>query len=503
MKRIDFLNLSLIIVIIYYLFKNKDIIEGNEGSGGTKCSDLEICRSYPYEYKSGNDILTQEQCLDGTTTCDDREKITRCCQNKNDVCQGNIDPTKDIICEDGSWPKVDSSNIPYECQGVDDKTENCWREGDKKLHQLTNEEKQTICCTSRNDFLLAEQFWGIPYLISKASKTYDDSKILRRDGATEDANDLLNNSLELLYEARKLDTSNRYSNIPELITNWGTESGHTLGSGMCLGNIDKTSDVDCPNNQSYVNKPYIKQGIDNEACCLVSGMCSGNTDGIGDITCPDGMTLKEGVVQGTTVPECCDRAITCRGNTNVNLNFNCPPPLIPIIDSNNKKASSKEECCRHPEDKDESELNHTSLNETISGTIVINADLIQNTGTEGSSKRRIFINNFQEDISNHINSLGKINISPRQVIINKIYRGSIIVDFKIIPDNITGVSITKEYFSFILSKEIPLIKIGHNTSGGVSNVKVISWYNLEYWPTWIWYVIVSVITFLIVIIIFV
>ncbi len=174
---------------------------------------------------------------------------------------------------------------------------------------------------------------------------------------------------------------------------------------MCLGNIDKTSDVDCPNDQSYVNKPYIKQGIDNEACCLVSGMCSGNTDGIGDITCPDGMTLKEGVVQGTTVPECCDREITCRGNTNVNLNFNCPPPLIPIIDSNNKKASSKEECCRHPEDKDESELNHTSLNETISGTIVINADLIQNTGTEGSSKRRIFINNFQEDISNHINSL--------------------------------------------------------------------------------------------------
>ena len=90
-----------------------------------------------------------------------------------------------------------------------------------------------------------------------------------------------------------------------------------------------------------------------------------------------------------------------------------------------------------------------------------------------------------------------------QIIINKIYRGSIVVDFKIIPDNITGVSITKEYFSFILSKEIPLVKIGHNTSGGVSNVKVISWYNLEYWPTWIWYVIISVITFLIVIIIFV
>ena len=75
---------------------------------------------------------------------------------------------------------------------------------------------------------------------------------------------LLNNSLELLYEARKLDTSNRYSNIPELITNWGTESGHTLGSGMCLGNIDKTSDVDCPNDQSYVNKPYIKHCINKK-----------------------------------------------------------------------------------------------------------------------------------------------------------------------------------------------------------------------------------------------
>ena len=53
MKRIDFINLFLIIVIIYYLFKNKDIIEGNEESGGTKCSHLETCRSYPYEYKSG------------------------------------------------------------------------------------------------------------------------------------------------------------------------------------------------------------------------------------------------------------------------------------------------------------------------------------------------------------------------------------------------------------------------------------------------------------------
>ena len=166
MKRIDFLNLFLIIIIIYYLLRGKDIVEGSDNSN--KCSNFDTCKEYPYEYKSGGDTLGQDQCLDGSVNCDENEKIIRCCQNKTDVCQGNIDSTKDIVCEDGSWPKVDSNNIPYECDGPDDETENCWREGGRSLSELTNEEQQNICCTSRNDFLLAEQFWGIPYLISKA-----------------------------------------------------------------------------------------------------------------------------------------------------------------------------------------------------------------------------------------------------------------------------------------------------------------------------------------------
>lgn len=500
MKRIDFLNLFLIIIIIYYLLRGKDIVEGSDNSN--KCSNFDTCKEYPYEYKSGGDTLGQDQCLDGSVNCDENEKIIRCCQNKTDVCQGNIDSTKDIVCEDGSWPKVDSNNIPYECDGSDDETENCWREGGRSLSELTNEEQQNICCTSRNDFLLAEQFWGIPYLISKASKSYDDSKILRNDGTIDEADELLNEALKMLHEAKELDTSGRYGNIPSLINDWGNESGFHLGSGMCIGNIDQTTDIECPNDQSYVDQPFIKTGSDTDTCCLVSGFCVGNTAGVGDISCPDGMTIKPGVVQGTTIEECCDREVTCRGNTNVNLNFNCPPPLIPVINSNTKKANTKEECCRHPEEKDETELEPTSMNETISGTVVINADLMQNAGAEGSSKRKIFINNFQEDISEYINNLNKLNLSPNQVIINKISRGSIIIDFKIIPDNITGISISKEYFSFIFNKEIPLPKIGHSISS-ISNVRVISWYNLEYWPPWAWYVVVSIITFLIVLIIFV
>ena len=109
MKRIDFLNLSLIIVIIYYLFKNKDIIEGNEESGGTKCSHLETCRSYPYEYKSGGDTLGQDQCLDGSVNCDENEKIIRCCQNKTEI-------SSDLITSTGTFNFTFLKQFPSDFQ---------------------------------------------------------------------------------------------------------------------------------------------------------------------------------------------------------------------------------------------------------------------------------------------------------------------------------------------------------------------------------------------------
>ena len=83
------------------------------------------------------------------------------------------------LCDDGSWPKVDSNSLPSECKGSGDDNPDCWMEGKPSLSELTHGKRQSICCTSRNDFMLAEQYWGIPYLISKASKKYDDSKLIR------------------------------------------------------------------------------------------------------------------------------------------------------------------------------------------------------------------------------------------------------------------------------------------------------------------------------------
>ena len=507
--------------ISYCLLRGNRIIEGVTGSdSGTSSSGTSVkcqappaqgsttpaepekevnCTRYPLEYK--DNFLEINQCVDGSYHCDDKEKELRCCNSRAEICQGNLDPSKDITCDDGSWPKVDSSNTPSPCRGLSNDHEDCWMHGKPQLSSLSHEKQQTICCTSRSDFLLAEKFWGIPYLISKASKKYDDSKLLRTSEMTEEADKSLHSALELLYEARKLDATRRYSNIPELIRDWGTESGHALGTGMCTGNIDKTEDIDCSvTNQVFVDRPFIQVGNAKEVCCVISGMCSGNTHSAEDITCPGGSVVK--TTQGTSVSECCEGRVTCRGNTNIHLNFNCPPPLVPIADATTKIANTTEECCRHPEDKTEAELRHVSKNKTISGTLIINADLLSVAGLKSSSKRALFINNFKKDITNHINSSDKINILPSQVIINKIYKGSIVIEFKIIPDTITGVSITKEYFSYLFSKETLLPTIGNSTAGGITNVKIITWDNIEYWPGWIWYVIVSVLSFIIALVIF-
>ena len=531
MKRIDILNLFLITFILYYLINGK-VIEGNDPNEGTDPSGTDSsgtdssgtdssgtsstgvkcqgntdtmkdvgCSGYPLEYK--NNVLTLNQCLDGTFTCEEEEKKMQCCTHRTETCQGNLDPSNDIICDDGSWPKVDSSKLPSECQGSGDDNPDCWMDGKPSLSELPHDKRQSICCTSRNDFILAEQYWGIPYLISKASKKYDDSKLIRANNLTEDADKLLNEALEILYEARGLDTVNRYTTIPELIRDWGTEAGYPLGSGMCNGNIDKTEDVDClVTNQVFVDNPFIQVGNSKEVCCKVSGLCSGNTNSAEDITCPEEMTLIPNE-EGNSIAECCKGAIKCRGNPNINLNFKCPLPLIPVINSEEIVGSTKEKCCRHPDDKSEAELSHVSENETISGTLIINADFLSIAGLDGSGKRKIFTNNFKKDISNHINSKDKITISPEQIIINKVYKGSIIIDFQIIPDKGTSISITKEYFSYLLSEELLLPNIGYSTAGGVTNVKIVSWYNIEHWPNWVWYFMVGLITFLISLIILV
>ena len=265
---------------------------------------------------------------------------------------------------------------------------------------------------------------------------------------------------------------------------------------MCRGNILRTEDISCIEaDKEFIDNAFIMKGDSLLECCVNSGLCSGNTNPTEDFDCPENTRVKEDTI-GNTSGVCCETNVTCRGNANINLNFNCPPPMIPVIDANNTFGNTKEECCRYPDDKHITELTLVSENETISGTLIINGDLYETTGLEGSSKRIIFENNFKKDVSNILNKEDKVNILPEQIIIKNIYSGSLIVDFQVIPHN-TGVSITKEYFSYLLSEKIFLPELKLYTASGVTNVKITSWYNIDYWPQWIWYLIIIIITFLI------
>lgn len=513
MDKIKLYNLFLIVFITYYSLKiilEKKIIEGVDSttrqSDGTSTTDFKClgnqdpekdvnCTNHPFSYKTNS--LTIKQCSDGTTSCVDSIKSRRCCDRVTDTCQGNIDQTKDVVCEDNSWPKVNAAEIPLACQGTNDDDPYCWETGKTPLSQLTTTEKQSICCTSRNDFVVAEQFWGIPYLINKASKKYDDSKIIRPTN-DERGDVLLNEALELLHEAKSLDdtTNPRYNTtITELILDWATETNKSLGNGMCRGNIDSTKDISCiAINKSPISKAFITTGDSHQVCCDASGLCSGNTNSAEDVTCPDSMTVKGGL--GNTVEDCCEDKVTCSGNANVDLNFRCPPPLIPVINSETIYENTQEKCCRHPEDKDITEMTIVSEGETIYGTLIINADFFDNAGRKDTAKRVLFENNFKKDIVKVLNVEEKVNILPEQIVIEKIYDGSIVIDFKVIP-HATGISITKEYFSYLLSNKVFLETIGKYTAGGVTNVSIMSWNNIDNWPPWIWNVIIGVVTFLI------
>jgi len=501
----DFLNLFLIFFIFYYLLtivSTKNIIEGQDNSSimcrgniGLPESDLNECLQYPYTWKST--AGTTKQCIDGTDTCSEESKIDRCCSAITELCQGNIDSSKDVVCDDGSWPKVNSAEIPYECMGSISDDPHCWSHDKPLLSERDYNERQLICCTEREDAELAEQFWGIPYLINKGSKLYDDSKIIRSTDPDQ-ADTLLNDALEKLNEARNIDDSEypRYGTIMELISDWGDESGKGLGSGMCRGNIDRVTDFQCiEEDREYINEEFIKEGTTRLECCVTSGLCSGNTEPSEDFNCPENTRNKDDVY-GSTKEECCEDDVTCRGNTNINLNFNCPPPMVPIKDSNSVFGNTQEDCCRFPDDKHITELILVSENETIYGTLIINGDIYESAGLEGSSKRIMFESNFKKDISNILSKEGKVNILPEQIIIDDIYTGSIIIDFQVIPHN-TGISITKEYFAYLLSEKIYLPELRLYTASGVTNVGVISWYNIDDWPQWIWYVIIIIITFLI------
>lgn len=463
---------------------------------GNQTSSDDFNCDYPYIHKTN--ATTTNQCIDGTKTgCNNQSKISRCCEPKTIMCQGNIDPDNDVICDEGSWPKVNSAELPYECTGNIDDDENCWSQGKESLDELSHQDQQDICCIGRPLFEIAEKFWGIPYLINKASKKYDDSKLIRERNEIE-ADKLLNEALGYLNDARDIDDEDmpQYGTIMELIRDWGRETNKTLGNGMCRGNIDRSTDYPCVEaDKEFVENAYLISGDSSNDCCVITGMCSGNTSPSENIECPENTSVKQNT-KGSSIELCCEDNVKCRGNTNINLNYRCPPPMIPIKDADTTFGNSQDICCRYPDDKHPTELIMVSENETISGTLIINGDIFDSAGLEDSSKRIIFENNFKKDISNILNKEENISILPEQIIIDEIYSGSIIVDFHIVPHD-TGISITKDYFTYLLSEKLYLEELKLHTASGVTNVQITSWNNIDYWPEWIWYVIIAVITFLI------
>ena len=523
----DIICIFLIIFIFYYLLSiisKKYIIEGNDNTTPSSTPDImcygnsssavpaskdfDTCTEWPFIYK--NHASNIKQCLDGSENCSEETKIRNCCDQRAQMCQGNIDPRfSDWTCVgEDDIPKIDATKLPRKCD--ENNTEDCFEEGrpgglvrglegcsdnreNCNLSDLPDDtQRQKICCTNYALYTVAETIWGRPHLISAANIKYNDLKKIKETNP-EQVDPLLNEALDYLYQARKL--SNDERSIIEMINDWKEELQMDIGTGMCRGNINLGEDFPCLElEKEYISDSFIKKGNTSEECCTISGMCSGNTDSNENIECPENTTV-DITKKGNTIEECCISNRKCRGNENINLNFNCPKPMIPIVGANNTYGNTKEICCRFPEDLHESEILAISEDETINATIIFNGDILESAGEEESTKRILFERNFKKDLVDILNKEGKVNILTEQIYINKIYDGSIIIDFEIIPHP-SGISISKEYFLTLLSEKIYFPSLELYTNSGVSNVNIISWYNIKHWPQWIWYIIIAIITFL-------
>ena len=133
-KNYDIINILLIFFIFYYLLsiiseKYKKLIEGNdnsvtssdlmcEGNQSDKYGpedDFNRCSSWPFKFKTQS--RTTKQCIDGTGNCSQKTKINSCCDQRAEMCQGNIDPKfNDWTCTgDNNIPKIDATELPRLC----------------------------------------------------------------------------------------------------------------------------------------------------------------------------------------------------------------------------------------------------------------------------------------------------------------------------------------------------------------------------------------------------
>ncbi len=521
----DIINIFLIIFIFYYLLlviskKYKTI----EGIGGNQimCSgnedpslDYNRCSDWPFTFKS--QAGSTKQCIDGTANCSEEIKLLSCCNQRAEMCQGNIDPRfSDWRCRgNNNIPKIDATELPKLCD--ENNTTDCWEQGLRgglpigldgcqggerpcNLSDLPlDEQRQNICCTNYDLYSVAETIWGRPHLISAANLNFSDYKEIK-DVDPIEAEKILNDALDYLHQARLLSDDDR--SIVETINDWGREIQMDLGINKCQGNINPEDDYPCNDlGKEYITNSFLKNGFTSEECCKISGMCTNNTNEIENVECPENTSVIQDK-KGNTIEECCEANIKCSGNENINLNYRCPDPMILKFDSNEIYGNTKEDCCRYPEEKSYIEIDPISENETISATIIFNGDILLSVGEKLSDKYFDFIIKFRKDLVDIINEDERINILEEQIIVNDIYSGSIIVDFDIIPHEFTGISISKEYllYKFNEDKYFPTLEL--LTSGGISNVKITSWYNINYWPNWIWYVITSIITVLITLVLF-
>lgn len=532
----DILSIFLLIFIFYYLLfiisEKYKIIEGQDnsdtGSGDIMCYgngevnnrspslDFNRCSEWPFEFKS--QASTTKQCLDGTTNCSEENKINNCCNQRAEMCQGNIKQNyNDWTCRgDSDIPKIDATELPRLCD--ENNTTDCWNselrrgvpiglegcesdDGTCNLSNLPNDElRQNICCTNYALYKVAETVWGRPHLLSAANLKFNDFKSIK-DVNPSDAEISLNEALDYLYQARQLSDNDR--SIIETINDWSKEIQRPLGEEVCRGNINPIHDFPCEGlNKDFVSDSFIKKGSTSEECCINTGLCTGNTNSNEDVECPENTTVIEGK-EGNNIEECCEADVKCTGNTNINQNYICPEPMIPKINSNEIYGTTKEECCRFADEKSYFEIDPVSENVTIYGTIIFNGDIFLSVGDKNSVKYINFINNFKKDIVKIINEDKKVIILENQVIVDRVYSGSVIVDFKIIPDQLTGISVSKDYFTYLLREEQYFSNIQLHSTGGLTNVKIVSWYNINLWPQWIWYFITTIITVLITIVIFV
>ena len=651
---------------------------------GNQKLDLDIsCDQYPYINKSGvhrqcdtikecngtmadgsncsthdqwlNNQKTETNCPQGCvysssedSECNYQTRIKNCCEQQTDLCLGNIDTTKDVICSDNSWLKPNAFSLPKKCVGDGTDSNECWHVGKPSLSNLPHDTVQNICCTydsnivldtsaelSFNELLNNAQYyfneskkerikedissltdlpsddtniaypngnpncpciftwedradfeneegthliasgWSLdgqsylyplnfaqtgckadtlilppacatqegiikddaPEWCSKKACWVDPnncegiqnqpSSLFHRDGqppsryfSYETCNEKnyfsesiynrqrcnekhsrigescihLNNAFKIIYKIK-----NEISDIPidinhinNMVKKWKTESAIEEDTIMCKGNINKSEDYNCI-NEDKIDHPYafIKPKGGGE-CCKIIGTCYNNTNRNEDVICPSTMNRKDDNTLGTTVAECCEKRVKCRGNNNIDQNFNCPHPLVPINNADNIFGDTREVCCIHPDERTINSVSDIEF-ETVSGTFDIEGDFLNVAGKDGSYERSNFEKHIKEDISTIINGFDKIYIEPKNIHIIEIIDGSITISFKILPHS-SGISINKYFLEKVLSGKTKLPQINKEiTEYGLYNIKSVPWYHSDNWPAWIWILIVIIV----------